>query len=113
MLKSACACRAKFIQEVDCVPLIAAVAGATLPVRRCCDCALQPSMDEGDSMLLRIDFIREVDELLHEVDETLLPLIKDMDMSSESVAVRLQVEERLRAVAQVRELRETAALLRI
>lgn len=70
-------------------------------------------MDEGDSMLLRIDFIREVDELLHEVDETLLPLIKDMDMSSESVAVRLQVEERLRAVAQVRELRETAALLRI
>jgi len=50
---------------------------------------------------------------LSEVEETLLPLIQDMDMASESVAVRLQVEERLRAVAQVRELRETAALLKI
>lgn len=68
---------------------------------------------EAEEMLLRIDFIREVDDLLREVDETLLPLIQDMDMSAESVAVRLQVEERLRAVALVRELREAAALLKI
>lgn len=68
---------------------------------------------EDDGLLFRIDFIREVDALLEEVETDLIPVIENMDMSAESIAVRLQVEERLRIIAQVRELRELAATLKI
>ena len=62
-------------------------------------------------MLFRIEFIEEVDELLQKVGgNTPTTLIQGNDASS--VAARLQQEERLRAIEQVRELRYIAATLK-
>lgn len=66
---------------------------------------------EEDNALLRIDFIREVDELLLELEaEAQIKPLSGFD--AESVAVRLRQQEKLRAIQQVKDLRNFAATLK-
>ncbi|KAG0568017.1 hypothetical protein M758_7G177400 [Ceratodon purpureus] len=67
--------------------------------------------EEDDDALLRIDFIREVDELLLELEEqTQIKPVSGFD--AESVAVRLRQQEKLSAIQQVKDLRNLAATLK-
>ncbi|XP_024376361.1 protein PALE CRESS, chloroplastic [Physcomitrium patens] len=67
-----------------------------------------PEEDEG---LLRIDFIREVDELISEL-ETEAEVQPVSGFDAQSVAVRLRQQEKLRAIQQVKDLRHLAATLK-
>ena len=66
--------------------------------------------DEDDA-LLRIDFIREVDELLAEL-ETQSEIQPVSGFDAQSVAVRLRQQEKLRAIQLVKDLRYLAATLK-
>ncbi|CAM6086355.1 unnamed protein product [Calypogeia fissa] len=66
--------------------------------------------EEEDDILLRIDFIREVDAFLKELEaEPKVEVLQGFD--APSVAVRLHQEERIRAIEQVRDLRNLAIKL--
>jgi hypothetical protein len=80
-----------------------------------CDIVIQHmgpiEIPEEDDALLRIDFIREVDELLAELEaESQITPVSGFD--AESVAVRLRQQEKLRAIQQVKDLRKLAATLK-
>lgn len=65
---------------------------------------------EEDDALLRIDFIREVDELLIEL-ESQAGIKPVSGLDPQSVAVRLRQQEKLRAIQLVKDLRHLAATL--
>lgn len=66
--------------------------------------------EEEDDVLLRIDFIREVDGLLSELRAQ--PKIEPLQgFDAPSISIRLRQEERLRAMEQVRDLRDLAIKL--
>jgi len=65
---------------------------------------------EEDDALLRIDFIREVDELLTEL-ESQAGIKPVSGLDPQSVAVRLRQQEKLRAIQLVKDLRRLAATL--
>ncbi|KAL3691968.1 hypothetical protein R1sor_005619 [Riccia sorocarpa] len=67
--------------------------------------------EEEEEALLRIDFIREVDNLLEELESA--PEMKPVTgYDPGSIALRLRQEEKKRAIQQVRELRNLAATLK-
>ncbi|BBN14647.1 hypothetical protein MPTK1_6g13250 [Marchantia polymorpha subsp. ruderalis] len=67
--------------------------------------------EEEDDVLLRVDFIREVDNLLQELEAA--PELKPITgFDPASIALRLRQEEKKRAIAQVKDLRKLAATLK-
>ena len=68
--------------------------------------------EEENDVLLRIDFIREVDELLSELEVEAEQIKPVSGFDAKSVAVRLRQEEKLRAIQQVKDLRYLAATLK-
>ncbi|KAG5587040.1 hypothetical protein H5410_047474 [Solanum commersonii] len=68
---------------------------------------LRPSL-EADDMLLRIDFVREVDELLKEVRSEYTESLEAQGLDPESVASRLKQQEKQRAIHQVESLLDLA-----
>ncbi|GAB2250000.1 hypothetical protein Droror1_Dr00013359 [Drosera rotundifolia] len=63
---------------------------------------------EVDSVLLRIDFVREVDELLQEVRADIANDEKAEGLNPESVAARLKQQEKQRTISQVEALLDLA-----
>lgn len=63
---------------------------------------------EADDVLLRVDFVREVDAFLREVRATQEEAITTQALDPESVASRLKWQEKQRAVNQVLALLELA-----
>ncbi|CAN4093489.1 unnamed protein product [Withania somnifera] len=61
---------------------------------------LRPAL-EADDMLLRVDFVREVDELLKEVRSEYTESVDAQGLDPESVASRLKQQEKQRAIQQV------------
>lgn len=68
-----------------------------------------PPMDNDP--LLRVDFVREVDELLKEIRSEDIDSSSVQGLDPESVAARLKQEERQRTVKQVEALLELAVTL--
>ncbi|KAL9225499.1 hypothetical protein vseg_001415 [Gypsophila vaccaria] len=68
---------------------------------------LRPPL-ETDEVLLRIDFIREVDELLQEVRAAQKEIKLAQGLDPESVAARMKQQEKNRAIRQVESLLELA-----
>lgn len=68
---------------------------------------LRPTL-EADDMLLRIDFVREVDELLKEVRSEYTESLEAQGLDPESVASRLKQQEKQRAIHQVESLLDLA-----
>lgn len=68
---------------------------------------LRPTL-EADDMLLRIDFVREVDELLKEVCPEYSESLESQGLDPESVASRLKQQEKQRAIHQVESLLDLA-----
>ncbi|XP_055813310.1 protein PALE CRESS, chloroplastic isoform X1 [Solanum dulcamara] len=68
---------------------------------------LRPTL-EADDMLLRIDFVREVDELLKEVRSEYTESLDAQGLDPESVASRLKQQEKQRAIHQVESLLDLA-----
>ncbi|KAL2622094.1 hypothetical protein R1flu_002299 [Riccia fluitans] len=67
--------------------------------------------EEEEELLLRIDFIREVDTLLQELESaTEMKPVTGFDPAS--IALRLRQEEKKRAIEQVKDLRHLAATLK-
>lgn len=66
---------------------------------------------EEDDALLRIDFIREVDDLLVELEAAAAAIKPVSGFDAQSVAVRLRQQDKLRAIQQVKDLRHLAATL--
>lgn len=71
---------------------------------------LRPSL-ETDEVLLRVDFVREVDTLLQEVRAEQQEVQKAQGLDPESVAARLKYQEKQRAIRQVELLLELAVNL--
>ncbi|KAL9257962.1 PALE CRESS, chloroplastic-like protein [Drosera capensis] len=63
---------------------------------------------EVDNVLLRIDFVREVDELLQEVRADIAKDEKAEGLNPESVAARLKQQEKQRTISQVKALLDLA-----
>lgn len=68
---------------------------------------LRPAL-EADDMLLRVDFVREVDELLKEVRSEYTESLHTQGLDPESVASRLKQQEKQRAIHQVESLLDLA-----
>ncbi|KAL8548410.1 hypothetical protein ACS0TY_007648 [Phlomoides rotata] len=68
---------------------------------------LRPSM-EADDILLRVDFVREVDALLREVRSAQQEVLNSQALDPESVANRLKQHEKQRAIHQVETLLDLA-----
>lgn len=66
---------------------------------------------EGDDVLLRVDFVREVDAFLREVRAEQEEALHTQALDPESVASRLKWQEKQRAVNQVLALLELAVTL--
>ncbi|KAI3449601.1 hypothetical protein Pfo_006266 [Paulownia fortunei] len=67
---------------------------------------------EADDVLLRVDFVREVNELLQEVRSEQHEALNTLALDPESVASRLKQQEKQRAIQQVEALLELAINLR-
>jgi hypothetical protein len=67
--------------------------------------------EEDDDILLRVDFIREVDQLLEGL-ENQAEIKPVAGLDAQSVAVRLRQQEKLRTIQQVKDLRRVAATLK-
>ncbi|GBG61788.1 hypothetical protein CBR_g23747 [Chara braunii] len=69
---------------------------------------------EDDNSILRFDFLQEIDNLLAETAGAVDPVaLGELGMDGRSVAFRLQQEERLRIINQVKELRRLAIELKL
>ncbi|PHU07382.1 Protein PALE CRESS, chloroplastic [Capsicum chinense] len=68
---------------------------------------LRPAL-ESDDMLLRVDFVREVDELLKEVRSDHNESLDTQGLDPESVASRLKQQEKQRTIHQVESLLDLA-----
>ncbi|KAH9611441.1 hypothetical protein KSS87_000172 [Heliosperma pusillum] len=68
---------------------------------------LRPPL-EADDILLRVDFVREVDELLREVRDKLTEVKNTQGFDAESVAARMKQQEKQRAIRQVVDLLDLA-----
>ncbi|PHT38293.1 Protein PALE CRESS, chloroplastic [Capsicum baccatum] len=68
---------------------------------------LRPAL-ESDDMLLRVDFVREVDELLKEVRSDHNESLDTQGLDPESVASRLKQQEKQRTIRQVESLLDLA-----
>lgn len=67
---------------------------------------------EADDLLLRVDFVREVDALLQEVRPVHDETQPAQGLDAESIANRLKQQEKLRAIRQVEALLDLAATLK-
>lgn len=67
---------------------------------------------EDDDVILRADFIREVDQLLQEVRAELGTVQPPEGLDPESVATRLKFQEKQRTICQVESLLELAMSLK-
>ncbi|XP_074292785.1 protein PALE CRESS, chloroplastic [Silene latifolia] len=63
---------------------------------------------ETDDVLLRVDFVREVDELLREVRDKQMEVVNTQGFDAESVATRMKQQEKQRAIKQVVDLLDLA-----
>ena len=72
---------------------------------------LQP-LFEADDVLLRVDFVREVDELLKEVRAEQNELEDSQGFDAESVASRLKQQEKQRTINQIEALLDLAISLK-
>lgn len=63
---------------------------------------------EADDVLLRVDFVREVDALLQEIRSEQNAALKTQALDPESVASRLKQQEKERAIHQVEALLDLA-----
>lgn len=63
---------------------------------------------EADDVLLRVDFVREVDALLREVRSEQEEALNAQALDPESVASRLKQQEKQRAIRQVEALLDLA-----
>lgn len=67
---------------------------------------------EADDLLLRVDFVREVDALLQEVRPVQDETQPAQGLDAESIANRLKQQEKQRAIRQVEALLDLAATLK-
>ncbi|GER24802.1 hypothetical protein STAS_00338 [Striga asiatica] len=67
---------------------------------------------ESDDVLLRVDFVREVNELLQEVRPKQEEAINTQSLDPESVAIRLKQQEKQRTIRQVEALLDLAINLK-
>ncbi|XP_019188572.1 PREDICTED: protein PALE CRESS, chloroplastic isoform X2 [Ipomoea nil] len=67
---------------------------------------------EADDVLLRVDFVREVDALLQEVRGEEIEAVNAQWLDAESVAVRLKKQEKQRAINQVEAILDVAINLK-
>lgn len=94
------------------------MSGCILNLEMLCGCGIviqqmgPIEIPEEDDALLRIDFIREVDDLLLEL-EAAAQIEPVSGLDAESVAVRFRQQEKLRAIQQVKDLRHLAATLKM
>lgn len=72
---------------------------------------MRPNL-EADDVLLRVDFVREVDVLLQEVREEQIEAVKTQGLDAESIAVRLKQQEKQRAINQVEAILDVAINLK-
>lgn len=72
---------------------------------------IQPPL-ETDDVLLRVDFVREVDELLQEVRSQQSETESPQGLDPESVADRLKRQEKLRTIRQAEALLDLAISLK-
>lgn len=72
---------------------------------------MRPSL-EADDALLRVDFVREVDELLQEVRAEQSETQESQGFDPESVGSRLKQQEKQRAIRQVESLLDLAITLK-
>ncbi|CAH9111521.1 unnamed protein product [Cuscuta epithymum] len=72
---------------------------------------VRPPVD-ADDVLLRVDFVREVDALLQEVREEQRKAVNTKDLDPETVAIRLKQQEKQRAIHQVEALLDLAINLK-
>ena len=72
---------------------------------------LRPQL-EADDVLLRVDFVREVDALLQEVKAEQREAQTTQGLDAESVASKLKQQEKQRAIQQVEALLDLAVTLR-
>ena len=72
---------------------------------------LRPSLEIDDNTLLRVDFVREVDELLQDVRSELDEEENEQEFDAESVANRLKQQEKQRTIRQVEALLDLAISL--
>lgn len=61
---------------------------------------LRPPL-EADDVLLRVDFVREIDALLQEVRYEQSEALTEQGLDPESVAIRLKQQEKQQAIRQV------------
>lgn len=72
---------------------------------------MRPSL-EDDEILLRVDFVREVDELLREVRSEKSEVQNESGFDLESVANRLKQQEKQQTIRQVEALLDLAVGLK-
>jgi frataxin-like iron-binding protein CyaY len=69
---------------------------------------LRPQLEVDDNTLLRVDFVREVDELLQEVRSEMDEEENEQGFDPESVANRLKQQEKKQTISQVEALLDLA-----
>lgn len=69
-----------------------------------------PEDDEG---ILRIDFVREIDDLLEDLAQQEREFARASGFSAEAIAARLVIEQRMRTAAQLRKLKRNAAMVEV
>jgi uncharacterized radical SAM superfamily Fe-S cluster-containing enzyme len=63
--------------------------------------------------ILRIDFVREVEGLLEELEEQQREFAKNTSFTAEAIAARFVFEQKMRTAAQLRKLRRNAAMVEV
>ncbi|GAQ92395.1 hypothetical protein KFL_010050010 [Klebsormidium nitens] len=69
-----------------------------------------PEDDEG---ILRIDFVREIDDLLEDLAQQEREFARASGYTAEAIAARLVIEQRMRTAAQLRKLKRNAAMIEV
>lgn len=72
---------------------------------------MRPSLEVDDNTLLRIDFVREVDELLQDVRSEQDEEENEQELNAESVANILKQQEKQQTIRQVEALLDLAISL--
>ncbi|CAA0828128.1 Protein PALE CRESS- chloroplastic [Striga hermonthica] len=73
---------------------------------------IRPNFEAVDDVLLRVDFVREVNELLQEVRPQPEEAVNTQSLDPESVAIRLKQQEKQRTIRQVEALLDLAINLK-
>nr|GMD25048.1 protein PALE CRESS, chloroplastic [Ipomoea batatas] len=73
---------------------------------------VRPNLEADDDVLLRVDFVREVDALLQEVRGEEIEAVNAQGLDAESVAFRLKKQEKQRAINQVEAILDVAINLK-